>query len=108
MTPRHLLAQKPPYPHPALIETPLQAPRGSAKEGSTVVSTVKDTRAATSSMVKPRRALVHQRVGSARRRGPTCAARPPLHLQQKRRFAAEIWVKPEVDPPSVSRCRAGL
>jgi hypothetical protein len=40
MTPRHLLAQKPPYPHPALIETPLQDSRGSAKERSTVVSTV--------------------------------------------------------------------
>jgi len=26
--------------HPALIETPLQDPRGSVKEGSTVVSTV--------------------------------------------------------------------
>ena len=24
----------------------------------------------------------------------------------RRRFAAEEWVKPEVDPPRVSRCRA--
>jgi hypothetical protein len=39
---------------PALIETPPQQSRGSAKEGSTVVSTVKDTGAATSSRVKPR------------------------------------------------------
>ena len=35
------------------IDAPLQAPRGSAKEGSTVVSTVKDTGAATSSMPHP-------------------------------------------------------
>ena len=26
----------------------------------------------------------------------------------RRRFAAEEWVKPEVDPPRISRCRAGL
>ncbi len=31
-----------------------------------------------------------------------------LCIQNKRRFAAEEWVKPEVDPPRDSRCRAGL
>jgi hypothetical protein len=45
-------------PPGASIETPLQSPRGSAKERSTVVSTVKDTRAATSSRVKPRLASI--------------------------------------------------
>jgi hypothetical protein len=136
----------------ASIETPLQSPCGSAKERSTVVSTVKDTRAATSTITKPRllrssypdvlepriprmntnsalprgfvaavydcrmsppgahrdaaTAIARQRarasrVGTPRRRGPTCAARPPLHLQQRRCFspraalragsAAESW-----------------
>jgi len=46
---------------PALIETPLQAPRDSAKERSTVVSTVNDTGVATSSIPKKRFALVHPR-----------------------------------------------
>jgi hypothetical protein len=36
----------------------LQSPRGSAKERSTVVSTVKDTRAATSLVVERRLALI--------------------------------------------------
>jgi hypothetical protein len=40
MTTRSLLDQEPPDPHPALIETPLQDSRDSAKEGSMVVSTV--------------------------------------------------------------------
>jgi hypothetical protein len=39
---------------PALTETPPQQPRSSAQEGSTAVSAVKDTRAATSSISKPR------------------------------------------------------
>jgi hypothetical protein len=29
------------------------------------------------------------------------------HAPLRRRFAAEKWVKPEVDPPRVLRCRAG-
>jgi hypothetical protein len=63
-----------------------------AEEGRTVVPTVKDTCAATSLIPKPR--LV-----PARRRRP---------FRLRRRFAAEVWVKPEVDPPKDWRCRAGL
>jgi hypothetical protein len=40
--------------HAPLKNRPIHTPRGSAKEGSMVVSTVKDTRAATSSITKPR------------------------------------------------------
>ena len=63
-----------------------------AEEGRTVVPTVRDTRAATSSIPK-------LRLAPAQRRRP---------VRLRRRFAAEEWVKPEVDPPKDWRCRAGL
>jgi hypothetical protein len=78
----------------------LQVPRGSAKEGSTVVSTVKETRAAA---LNPHW-RVNLRLDPRLNRPATTAsrsrydARPILPCRLRRRYAAEKWVMPEDGP----------
>jgi hypothetical protein len=78
----------------------LQVPRGSAKEGSTVVSTVKETRAA----ARTPHWRVNLRLDPRLNRPANTAsrsrydARPILPCRLRRRYAAEKWVMPEDGP----------
>ena len=51
-------------------------------------------------------ALVH--AGSARRPLTHLRGSAAIATRRNAAGAAEKWVKPEVDPPNESRCRAGL
>ena len=57
--------------------------------------------------LQPSRDSAPVQAGYCRRAAADPFARRSRHcIQKKRRFAAEEWVKPEVDPPMISRYRA--